>query len=89
MPGDTWDRIEKIFLEAADLSSSERAIFLDRACGSDGGLCAEVESLLYADDTGSAIVEAAIQSEAASCCRNLQLRIRRRRGRYLRWLPAT
>src|SRR5260370_261469 len=66
MPGDTWDRIEQIFLEAADLPASERAGFLDGACGGEASLRAEVESLLHADATGSAMVEAAIESEAAS-----------------------
>src|SRR5216684_1978318 len=66
MPGDNWDRIEEIFLEAADLPAPERAAFLERACDGEAGLRAEVESLLRADDTGPAMVEAAIESEAAS-----------------------
>jgi serine/threonine protein kinase len=66
MPGDNWNRIEEIFLEAADLPAPERAAFLERTCHGDAGLRAEVESLLRADDTGPAMVEAAIESEAAS-----------------------
>jgi len=41
-------RIREIFADAAELTSSERAAFLDRACGNDAELRREVESLLRA-----------------------------------------
>ena len=65
-PSDTWDRVQEIFLTAADLPPSDRARFLDRVCEGDTGLRGEVESLLRADSTGGSMVEAAIHSEAAS-----------------------
>src|SRR5262249_8316780 len=64
--GDNWERVQEIFLEAADLRPSERALFLDRACGADAVLRLEVESLLQEDATGGAVLDFAIQTEAAS-----------------------
>ncbi len=66
MPHENWDRIQELFLQAADVHPSERAAFLDRLCGSDTETRMEVESLLRADDTGESAVSAAIESEVAS-----------------------
>ncbi|MGB9432770.1 MAG: hypothetical protein WBQ89_11050 [Candidatus Acidiferrum sp.] len=66
MPDEEWDRIQEIFLGAADLHPVERAAFLDRMCSSDPEARMEVESLLRADTAGDAAVCAAIQSEVAS-----------------------
>jgi eukaryotic-like serine/threonine-protein kinase len=41
---------ESIFAQALDVPAGERAAFLDRACGGDSQLRAELESLLEADD---------------------------------------
>jgi serine/threonine protein kinase/tetratricopeptide (TPR) repeat protein len=65
MPHDNWDRIQEIFLKAADLGSPERTAFLERACHGDSSLRAEVDSLLRADSAPSRLDEA-IGSEAAS-----------------------
>lgn len=49
MPDANWDRIQELFLDAADLPPLERAAFLDRNCAGQPALRAEVESLLAAD----------------------------------------
>src|SRR5262245_8860549 len=49
MNSETLRRIRTIFDRAVDLSPESRATLLDEACGSDGGLRAEVERLLAAD----------------------------------------
>src|SRR5690606_39440603 len=41
-------RVREIYLDAADLPIDQRAAFLERACGGDAALRAEVESLLAA-----------------------------------------
>jgi Tol biopolymer transport system component len=61
-----WERVQEIFLKAVDLPQGDRADFLDEACNRDSSLRREVESLLAADGTEPAALEAAIQSEAAS-----------------------
>jgi serine/threonine protein kinase len=66
LPHEKWDWIQEIFLEAADLRPSERAVFLDRMCSGDPEARMEVESLLRADATGESAVCAAIESEIAS-----------------------
>jgi len=66
LPHEKWDRIQEIFLQAADLQPAERAAFLDRICSGDPEARMEVESLLRADATGESAVCAAIESEVAS-----------------------
>jgi eukaryotic-like serine/threonine-protein kinase len=66
MPHENWERIQEIFLQAADVHPSERAAFLDRMCGVDIETRMEVESLLRADTTGESELCAAIESEVAS-----------------------
>ena len=56
MTPDRWRRVEAIFDEAAAMARPERAAFLDRACGGDAGLRAEVESLLAADADADAFL---------------------------------
>src|SRR5687767_1341043 len=41
-----WNRIEELLQSALDLEPDQRAAFLDSACGGDGELRREVESLL-------------------------------------------
>ena len=66
MARENWERIQEIFLQAADVPPSERAAFLDRMCGGDTETRLEVESLLRAETTGESAVCAAIESEVAS-----------------------
>src|SRR5882672_11619671 len=46
---DRWQRIALLLGEALDLPPEERGRFLDRMCGGDPALRAEVETLLRAD----------------------------------------
>jgi tRNA A-37 threonylcarbamoyl transferase component Bud32/tetratricopeptide (TPR) repeat protein len=60
-----WDRLQQIFFEAGDLADGARAAYLDRACGGDHALRAEVEELLALDTGGvSAVALGAVQSAA-------------------------
>ncbi len=67
MPPDRWDRIQSVFLSVADLPRGEQAVLLDRECGDDGELRAEVKSLLASDSERSQVISAAIANEAALC----------------------
>jgi eukaryotic-like serine/threonine-protein kinase len=57
MTAERWDRIERIFEEAALRPPTERADFLDAACGEDAALRAEVEALLAADPLADEFLE--------------------------------
>ena len=46
---DRWSRVAALFHEARQRRGSDRAAFLDGACGADSGLRAEVAALLDAD----------------------------------------
>lgn len=60
MDPDRWLRIQDIWLEAVDLASDARPAFLDRACGSDAPLRAEVDSLLAADADADPLLDASL-----------------------------
>jgi serine/threonine protein kinase len=59
-----WDQAQRLFLAAADLSQSDRALFLDRSCASDEELRAEVESLIEADRGSAEQIAGAVEGEA-------------------------
>jgi tetratricopeptide (TPR) repeat protein/tRNA A-37 threonylcarbamoyl transferase component Bud32 len=67
MPPERWDRVQSVFLSVADLPPWEQAVLLDKECGGDGELRAEVESLLASDSESSHVISAAIANEAALC----------------------
>ena len=48
-----WARVKEVFAAARDVSASQRAAYLDAACGADGELRIEVERMLAHDDEGS------------------------------------
>src|SRR5262245_58463654 len=50
---DRWKRIEDIFQGALERPAADRSSYLDQACGGDGDLRAEVESLI-ASESGAA-----------------------------------
>jgi len=67
-----WRRIEELYHSALELDGSERAAFLEQACGSDESLYREVASLLAEapDSEGfleTPAVEVAARDLAASC----------------------
>jgi eukaryotic-like serine/threonine-protein kinase len=63
---DRWRRIEEIFQAALDTPEDRRAAYLQRACGGDGSLRNEVESLLARDTEDSDTIAAIIDDTAAS-----------------------
>lgn len=57
---DRWERIQELFIATSDLPEERRHGYLDKACGGDSALRAEVESLLAADAGASGFVEEAM-----------------------------
>jgi tetratricopeptide (TPR) repeat protein len=55
-PGSAKQRARRLFLEIVDLPDAERAAELDRACGRDDALRAEVEALLRAERAAGAFL---------------------------------
>ena len=43
---ENWQRVKELLDQAIEMAPEQRAKFLDEACGSDGALRAELESLL-------------------------------------------
>jgi tetratricopeptide (TPR) repeat protein len=66
MPSHSWEHIENIFLQAADLPRQEQAAFLDQACAGDQALRKEVESLLDSDRKSGEKITRAVEDEAQS-----------------------
>jgi serine/threonine protein kinase len=64
MPANHWERIENIFLEAADLPPEEQAAFLDQVCREDAALRREVQSLLDSDRKSGEKITRAVEDEA-------------------------
>jgi eukaryotic-like serine/threonine-protein kinase len=60
MSGSNWQKIEKIFDEAAELPRAGREDFLKKACGGDDDLRREVEALLAADEQSNDFIESPI-----------------------------
>src|SRR5437773_3897042 len=62
-----WQTVKKILQPALELTSSERAPFLDRECGGDAELRREVESLIAAHSEASGRFESpAVEVMAAT-----------------------
>jgi eukaryotic-like serine/threonine-protein kinase len=62
---DRWERIDALFNAAVGLDAAARAAMLDRECGADSGLRAEVENLLKAHDSSGTFIEGLIAHAAA------------------------
>src|SRR5579872_894949 len=65
MEPDNWHRVERLFLEAADLPAEEQKRFLESACSGDAELRAEVDSLLASDRQNGEAISSAVELEAA------------------------
>ncbi|HUK46723.1 MAG TPA: protein kinase [Terriglobales bacterium] len=52
-----WQRIKELFGQALEYPSEQRDAFLNNACGSDTSLRQEVESLLKAHDSSTALLQ--------------------------------
>ncbi|MBM4186663.1 MAG: serine/threonine protein kinase [Gemmatimonadetes bacterium] len=46
MKPETWQRLDRVFFEALELPTAERAAYLDRVCGGDTAFRREVEAVL-------------------------------------------
>ena len=66
MPSHTWEQIENLFLQAADLPLAEQSAFLDHACGDKDELRREVQSLLDSDRKSGEKITRAVEDEAQS-----------------------
>src|SRR5262245_35480466 len=58
MPGDRWDRVERLFTEAAARPAGARAAFLAAACGPDARLLDEIASLIAAAEAAGDFLSA-------------------------------
>lgn len=54
---EAWRRIEEVFVAALEHEAPARAIFLDKECGGDESLRAEVESLLASHEQAGGFIE--------------------------------
>jgi eukaryotic-like serine/threonine-protein kinase len=54
---DRWEQVEKLCQAALELEESQRAAFLEQACGGDEELRREVESLLKFEKPGDRFIE--------------------------------
>ena len=64
MTPERWQKIERVFHEALELSAFERADFISKATGSDGELRAEVEKLISQFDEASSFIEEPLYDSA-------------------------
>ena len=61
---ENWERVKELLDQAIGMAPEQRAKFLDEACGSDGALRAELESLLSAgDDLSADFLQSPLSSE--------------------------
>jgi hypothetical protein len=52
-----WDRIQKLFHDAADVPQGEQRVFLEAACGDDEELVVEVLNMLDQDAIGHSLLD--------------------------------
>ncbi|MCE5310964.1 MAG: hypothetical protein LLG20_25255 [Acidobacteriales bacterium] len=65
MTPERWERIERIYQEAAARPAAERALFLDQACAGDSELRAEVERMLSCGSESGGFLESPAVEVAA------------------------
>lgn len=78
-----WERIDRIFIAAAELPHTQRKLFLDEACGEDALLRQEVESLLAHDVPQTLIAGRAVEEASRLLRREKRLTAGERIGAYL------
>src|SRR5215469_14223815 len=79
---ENWQRVQSLFLEAAELSPEQRARFLDSACGDDSEIRREVESLLTHDGGSERRITEALAGAAKSLVDAVTLKPGTRVGDY-------
>lgn len=77
-----WERIQSLFVQAADLRPEERARFLDTACAEDKETRREVESLLAHDGVGEERISEALAGTAQSLVDSVTIKSGSRIGDY-------
>jgi len=65
MTPERWRELTTIFHAAREHEGAERAAYLDRACGGDASLRAELESVLRPGETLTDFVEATVRNAIA------------------------
>lgn len=65
MTPEKWEQVGRIFDEATALPSEQRSSFLDAACGEDGALRREVQSLLELEGRAGDFLRAGAMEDAA------------------------
>jgi len=55
MTPERWEQIEQLYYAALERDASQRATFLDQACGGDEALRREVESLLASHEQAGSL----------------------------------
>lgn len=81
MTENRWGLIETLFHRALERAPDDRAAFLDKACGEDAGLRAEIDSLLEAHSGDEAVIDLPMEDLAAGLFSGRTL-IGRTIGRY-------
>jgi len=66
MSPERWNRIQELFIAAADMDGSERDLFLRAECAGDADLLMELRSLLDCDNKSSITISLGVQQAAAS-----------------------
>ena len=79
---DRWQRIQALFLQAAELPPEKRSSFLDTACPADADLRREVESLLAHDGDPDRNISEALEDAAHSLFASLTIKLGTRLGDY-------
>jgi len=61
MKTERWQRVQEVYLDAADRLPESRGPFLDEACADDDELLREVQSLLAADQVIDPVFDATLE----------------------------
>ncbi len=76
-----WQRLQSLFHQAVELSPTERKHFLEKACGDDETLRAQVETLIVAEGQADDLIAGIVQ-DAADATRDATPLLGRQLGPY-------
>src|SRR5215204_280725 len=65
MSPERWREIEEVFQAAVEMPRADRALFVDKFCGSDAELKAEILKLIESDDSASDFIESPIWTDSS------------------------
>lgn len=66
MTPERWQQVKEIFTSALRHKPAERAVFLSKACGTDGVLRREVESLIASHEKDGSFIDSPAYQAASS-----------------------